>query len=138
LFTLPGRTDIVAGAPGVWKLEEMKRWLGVSNLAFYEQFGYTTFFSAFNTFDTTILPEDNLGKVLRPLVFYAVGLNLHIDFTGIWVDGNIAPIPVKPFLLPFAGPRMRYTWTSVPEGYQIPYVQNDPLFDYRGVLRANR
>jgi hypothetical protein len=134
LNLLPGRTDRVGSPPGLWRLEELKRWLKPSSLPYYERMGYTSFYQAWNQLDTVILPEPTLAKALRPLIFFAVGLDIYIDVAGISLSGSLAPIPVAPFLLPFAGPRMYADWVSVPEGYDVPRVKNVPLFDYRSIL----
>jgi hypothetical protein len=135
---LPGRNDVVNTPPGIWKLEEFKRLLKPSNPTYYERIGYVNFFQAWNEVTTTVLPEPNWAKVTRPIIYWAVGLRVNIDpFTcGICVTPQPAPVPVAPFLVPFVGPRMNWTWTSVPEGYSIPRVVGDPLFDYRPLLRT--
>jgi hypothetical protein len=134
LNLLPGRTDRVGTPPGLWRLEELKRWLSPSSLPYYERLGYTSFYQAWNQLDATVLPEPLLAKALRPIMYFAVGVNLDINFTGISASASLSPIPVAPYLLPFAGPRMYSSWVSVPEGYDIPRVKNAPLFDYRPII----
>ena len=134
LHTLPGRTDVLASPPGVWLFEEYKRLLPVSSLRLQEEFGYTTFFEAYNLPKAVLLPEAPAAKLLRPLLYYATGLVQ--DVVGATV---ILPQPMRipEYLggLPFAGPQTHYEWKSVPEGYQIPRVSGEPLFDYTSVAR---
>jgi hypothetical protein len=134
LNLLPGRTDRVGSPPGLWRLEEFKRWLAPSSLPYYERLGYASFYQAWNELDATVLPEPPLAKALRPIMYFAVGVDLDINYTGISASASLSPIPVAPYLLPFAGPRMRWNWISVPEGYDIPRVENVPLLDYRPLV----
>jgi hypothetical protein len=43
------------------------------------------------------------------------------------------PIPVAPYVLPFAGERTYWGWVSVPEGYEIPRVKGQPGLGVSGV-----
>jgi hypothetical protein len=43
------------------------------------------------------------------------------------------PIPVPPYVLPFAGERTYWGWVSVPEGYEIPRVKGQPGLGVSGV-----
>lgn len=132
LHLLPRRKDVLTSPPGVWLFEEYKRTLPPTNLPFQEQFGYTTFFEAYNELKVTLLPEDLGAKFLRPILYYATGVLQ--DLTGYSV---ILPQPMRiPEFsagLPFAGPQARYDWKSVPEGYAIPRVKGEPLFDYEAI-----
>lgn len=132
LHLLPRRKDVLNSPPGVWLFEEYKRTLPVTNLPFQEQFGYTTFFEAYNELRVTLLPEDFTAKLMHPILYYATGVLQ--DLTGYSV---ILPQPMRipEYMagLPFAGPQGRYDWKSVPEGYQIPRVKGQPLFDYEAV-----
>ncbi|GAA5504250.1 hypothetical protein Dxin01_04019 [Deinococcus xinjiangensis] len=132
--TLPKRKDVLDSPPGVWLFEEYKRLLPPTSLPFQEQMGYTTFFQAFNTMRSTFLPEPSAAKFLRPMLYYATG-NLQ-DVTGSVV---ILPQPMRlPTFtagLPFVGPQGGWDWKSVPEGYAIPRVTGNPLFDYDSVVR---
>ncbi len=131
-------SDSDGDRPGIWKLEEFKRLLKPSNPAFMEHIGYASFFEAWNELTVTVLPEPTYAKALRPIVYWAVGIRLNIDpnTCGICPIPVPYPVPVAPFLLPFAGPQMKWGWTSVPEGYEIPRVKGTPLFDYRPLLRT--
>jgi hypothetical protein len=135
IFTLPGRNDLLKSPPGVWKFEEFKRELGPSNPLYYELFGYTTFFQVWNQLDTTILPEVAAARSLRILTYWATAIDTHIDFSGV----KTVPVPtgvlVPPYNLPFFNYRVHFTWTSAPEGYNIPRVQGSPTLDYQGVMR---
>ncbi len=134
---LVGGNAVVGTPPGVWQLEEFKRLLPVTNLAYMERFGYVPFYEAWNQLDATILPEGTAAKALRPILYFAVGIDLNIDLSGITATPMLSPIPVAPFLLPFVGPRLYADWVSVPDGYQIPRVVGEPHFDYRPVLRTD-
>lgn len=133
-----GNTGADTDRPGVWKLEEFKRLLPPSNPTFMERVGYASLFEAWNEMTATILPEPNWAKVLRAIVYWAVGIRIVVDFTTCGVCPVPVPyaVPVAPHLLPFVGPRMLWGWVSVPEGYDIPRVKGTPLFDYRPLLRA--
>jgi hypothetical protein len=131
--------DLSQAVPGVWRLEELKRLLKPTNPLFYERIGYSSFFQAWNDQQPTVLPEPAWAKVLRPLVYWAVGVRVNFEpLFGCGVCSSVTPtaVPVAPYLLPYAGPRMKWTWVSVPEGYQIPRVKGLPLFDYRPLLRT--
>jgi hypothetical protein len=136
LHLVPGSNDVAYIPPGVWRLEEYKRWMKTSNQLYHEQIGYVSMMQAWQTFDTTILPEGNLiERAARTIQYFGVGLKLdfYINAMNTYVDPFTKPI--APFNVPFVGPRMRWTWVSVPEGYQIPRVQGNPLFDYSSLLR---
>lgn len=130
LHLLPGRNDVLYTPPGVWKLEELKRWLGPSNPATYEFYGYVSFFQAWGQVDTTVLPEGQ--PLLRNILYNATALIEDCGLFRACVTIPIpVPIPVPPFKMPFAGPRTYWGWVSVPEGYAIPRVKGDPLLDLR-------
>ena len=131
---LPNRKDVLASPPGVWLFEEYKRLLPPTSLPFQEQMGYTTFFEAFNTMRTTLLPEPTTAKFLRPMLYYATG-----NLTSLTGQITVLPQPMRmPAYtagLPFVGPQGQWDWKSVPEGYAIPRVTGNPLFDYDSVVR---
>ena len=133
LHALPVRKDVLKSPPGVWLYEEYKRLLPTTNLPFQEQFGYTTFFQAYNEPKVALLPEDVAGKFTHPILYFATGVLQ--DLMGFSV---VLPQPMRipEYMggLPFVGPQARYDWKSVPEGYAIPRVKGNPLFDY-GVIR---
>lgn len=133
LHALPTRKDVLKSPPGVWLYEEYKRLLPPTSLPFQEQFGYTTFFEAYNEPKVALLPEDVAGKLTHPVLYYATGILL--DLTGFSV---VLPQPMRipEYMggLPFVGPQARYDWKSVPEGYAIPKVKGQPRLDY-GVIR---
>lgn len=130
--------DADGDRPGVWKLEEFKRLLKPSNPSYMEHVGYASFFEAWNELRATVLPEPAYAKALRPILYWAVGIRIDIDPSTCGVCPIPVPYPVSvaPFLLPFAGPQMKWGWVSVPEGYEIPRVKGRPLFDYRPILRT--
>lgn len=135
VHTLPGSKDVLRTPPGIWQLEEFKRTLGPSSLPYYELFGYSTFFQAWNELKTLTLPEPMAAKALRPILYYAFGNNVYLPSGTVPIP---APVPIEPYHLtglPFAGPQMLFDWVSVPEGYSIPRVQGTPLFDYAPLLR---
>ena len=135
VFSLPGRTDLLGSPPSVWKFEEFKRTLGPSNPVYYDLFGYATWFQTWNQLDAAILPEPLSARPLRTLTFFAGAIDHYVDFSGI----HEVPVPtgvlVPPYHLPFLNYRVHYTWTSVPEGYDIPRVSGTPAFDYGPVVR---
>lgn len=135
LLGLPGRKDLVGSPPTAWKFEEFKRNLPPTNPAFYDQFGYVTFFQTWNQFDTTIVPEPLTARPLRTLTFAAAAIDTYIDWRGVTPVPNPTAVLVPPYNLPFAGYRLHYTWASVPDGYEIPRVQGLPAFDYDKVVR---
>ncbi|PNY79211.1 hypothetical protein CVO96_20050 [Deinococcus koreensis] len=130
----PGRHDALGSPPGLWAFEEFKRTLPPTNPAFQERLGYTTFFQAFNTLHTTLLPEPVTAKVLRPITYFATGIIQNFP-AGTAVLPQ--PMLVPPYVagLPFAGMQAHYDWRSVPEGYHIPRVKGQPAFDYAPLLR---
>jgi len=130
LHLLPGRTDVLYTPPGVWKLEELKRWLGPSTPTNYEFYGYVNFFQAWSQVDATVLPE---GKpLLRNILYDATAIIEDCHLFGACVSVPIpVPIPIPPFKMLFAGPRTYWGWVSVPEGYEIPRVKGEPLLDVR-------
>jgi hypothetical protein len=131
LHLLPGRTDVLYTPPGVWKLEEMKRWLGPANLVYYENFGYASFFEVWSQVDTAVLPEGQ--PLLRNIIYGATAVILDCKILSVsCVPIPLpVPIPIPPFKMPFAGPRTYWGWVSVPEGYAIPRVKGEPLLDWR-------
>lgn len=133
LHALPTRKDVLKSPPGVWLYEEYKRLLPPTNLPFQEQFGYTTFFQAYNEPKVALLPEDVAGKLMHPILYYATGVLQDLSGFSVILP---QPIRISEYMagLPFVGPQARYDWKSVPEGYAIPRVKGQPLFDY-GVIR---
>lgn len=133
LHALPTRKDVLTSPPGVWLFEEYKRSLPVTNLPFQERIGYTTFFMAYNEMKAALLPENPLGKVLRPMLYQATGILQDVFYT--------TPVPqpmrIPEYIagLPYAGVQTRYDWKSVPEGYGIPRVTGEPLLNYDQVIR---
>ena len=142
LLALSTSNTVVNNPPGDWRLEEFKRLLAPSNPAYYERVGYVNFFEAWNQMTTTVLPEPTFAKATRPILYWAVGIKINIAPascpTIICIGGEVTPVPIAPYLLPFVGPQMKWTWASVPEGYDIPRVVGNPLFDYRPLLRTEK
>ncbi|WP_216327863.1 hypothetical protein [Deinococcus aestuarii] len=130
----PGRHDALSSPPGLWAFEEFKRTLPPSNPAYQERMGYTTFFQAFNTLHTATLPEPATAKPLRPITYFATGVVKNFPAGTVVLP---QPMLVPPYLagLPFAAMQAHYDWRSVPEGYQVPRVQGQPLFDYAPLIR---
>lgn len=130
----PGRHDALSSPPGLWAFEEFKRTLPPTNPAFQERMGYTTFFQAFNTLHTTLLPEPVAAKLLRPITYFATGIIQNFP-AGTTVLPQ--PMLVPPYVagLPFAAMQAHYDWRSVPEGYHIPRVKGQPAFDYAPLIR---
>lgn len=125
---LPQRGDVlgVPGPPGVWKLEEFKRRWPVNNPAMYERFGYTNLFESWSETKPRLLPEAASAKPLRQMIYLASGGNVYLP--------KIVPVPVpapmliEPFAagLPYTGPKARFSWVSVAEGYEVPRVKGNP------------
>ena len=135
---LAANVDASKSRPGLWQLEEFKRLLKPSNPYSMERLGYATFFEAWNEMRTTVLPEPLWAKAVRPLVYWAVGVQIDIS-PECWACPIPVPaaVAVAPYLLPFVGPQMKWGWVSVPEGYEIPRVKDTPLYDYRPLLRTS-
>jgi hypothetical protein len=136
-------------APGAWRLEELKRWLPPSNPFIYEHFGYVSFFQVFNRLEVTTVPDfradrNPLGVAaslgMRALFYWWVPVRIQVHLTPtppyITLTGSLdlpRPIPVPPYVLPFAGERTFWGWVSVPEGYEIPRVRGTPGLGISGV-----
>ncbi len=135
-YLRPGAEDVLHRPPGNWRLEEWKRSLPISNPSYYERFGYSSFFQAWDEFEATILPEPIPAKPLRTLLYYTLGLRVDVNVFGDNTTGvEPTALFIAPYQLPFAGPRSHFGWVSVPEGYGMPRAVGSPLFDYRAVLR---
>ena len=135
LNALLGSSEVARTPPGVWKLEEFKRRLPVSSLPLYERFGYAVFFQVFGEQVETTLPEPPAARPLRPIAYAAFGLR--VDFPAA-VTPIPTLIPVQPYFaggLPFVGPRVRFAWSAVPEGYALPRVSGSPVGDDASLLR---
>lgn len=144
-----GRYINVPNAPGAWRLEELKRWFPPSNPIIYEHFGYVSFFQAFNRTVVTTVPDfradrNPLGIAaslgMRAIFFWWVPVRIDIHLTGtppfITITAHPElprPIPVPPYVLPFAGERTYWGWVSVPEGFEVPRVRGTPGLGVAGV-----
>lgn len=137
IHALPGRHEALGTPPGLWQLEEFKRLLSATSAPLQERLGYATFYQAWNELKTTFLPEDVAAKALRPVTYLARGDNIILSWPPVTVPLP-APVPISPYYpigLPFVGPQMQFDWISVPEGYSIPRVKGQPLFDYAPLLK---
>ena len=124
-------------SPGIWPLEELKRWFPPSRPEIHEALGYTTFYQVFGKLDFTPLPDPGAAWGPGEYAGYAFTRSLHIwNVPIIYYPlerraepdfANIRPIPIKPYQVFYAGPRYFYDWVSVPEGYPIPRVKGVPL-----------
>jgi hypothetical protein len=133
---LPKQGDVlgVPNPPGVWKLEEFKRRFPINNPMMYERFGYTNLFQSWSEVKPRLLPEAVNVKPLRQMIYMASGGNIYLP--------NTVPVPmpapmlIEPFVagLPYTGPKTRFAWVSVAEGYGVPRVQGNPL-GYGGVTK---
>jgi len=136
-------------APGAWRLEELKRWFPPSNPYIYERFGYLSFFQVWNRAEVTTVPDfradrNPLGVAaslgMRALFYWWVPVRIKVSLIPsppfISLTGSLdfpRPIPVAPYVLPFAGERTYWGWVSVPEGYEIPRVRGQPGLGVSGV-----
>ncbi|MCL6531622.1 MAG: hypothetical protein K6T70_16135, partial [Meiothermus ruber] len=136
-------------APGAWRLEELKRWFPPSNPYIYERFGYLSFFQVWNRAEVTTVPDfradrNPLGVAaslgMRALFYWWVPVRIKVSLIPsppfISLTGSLdfpRPIPVAPYVLPFAGERTYWGWVSVPEGYEIPRVKGQPGLGVSGV-----
>ncbi|WP_299427482.1 hypothetical protein [uncultured Meiothermus sp.] len=132
-----------ASVPGVWRLEELKRWMPPQSPLVAERLGYASFFMAWNRFETATVPdlgaawasplERTAAFLGRLVAFWHVPLRLKVSFqpTPPYVSTTPQlelprPLPIAPYVLPFVGERTHYGWLSVPEGYGIPLVRGTP------------
>jgi hypothetical protein len=130
-------------APGIWRLEEVKRWFPVASPFVQEHFGYASFFQAFNRFDATTVPdlnaqwanpvEQTTALLQRAILFWQVPVRIEVELIPTPPFVNVVPkpdtprpIPVAPYLLWFVGERGYWGWVSVPEGYALPRVKGEP------------
>jgi len=136
-------------APGAWRLEELKRWFPPSNPYIYEHFGYVSFFQVWNRAEVTTVPDfradrNPLGVMaslgMRALFYWWVPVRLKIQLMPVPPFVSLSgaldwpkPVPVAPYVLPFAGERTYWGWVSVPEGYEIPRVKGVPGLGVSGV-----
>jgi len=135
LAGLQYRSNIVRG---IWPLEEIKRWFPPTLPQIHEALGYSTYFQVFAKPELTILPDPGA----EPKGDYAMNVFLHsihlwniafiIDLSCgippcIYPDPlSIFPIPIAPYVIPYAGPRYYWDWVSIPDGYPIPRVKGEP------------
>lgn len=129
--------------PGLWRLEELKRWMPPQSPLVAEQMGYATFFMVWNRFETATLPdlgadwanplEQSTAFLQRIVAYWHVPLRLKVSFQPappyVTTTPQLElprPLPIAPYLLPFVGERTHYGWYSVPEGYGIPLVRGVP------------
>lgn len=136
-------------APGAWRLEELKRWFPPSNPYIYERFGYLSFFQVWNRAEVTTVPDfradrNPLGVAaslgMRALFYWWVPVRIKVSLIPgppfISLTGSLdwpRPVPVPPYVLPFAGERTYWGWVSVPEGYEVPRVKGVPGLGVSGV-----
>lgn len=136
LQTLQGKEYRDEVAKGIWPLEELKRRFPPSRFEIHESLGYTSYFQVFGTLASTILPDPNAHwsgdypavVFLRSLHFWDIPVVFCVGPSGIYVCEVKIPYPffVKPYILPYMGPRYLWDWVSVPEGYPIPRVRGIP------------
>lgn len=129
--------------PGVWRLEELKRWMLPQTPLVAEQMGYATFFMVWNRLETATVPdlganwtnplEQTAAFLQRVVAYWHVPFRLKVGFqpTPPYVNTTPLldlprPLPIAPYVLPFVGERTHYGWYSVPEGYGIPLVHGVP------------
>lgn len=136
------------GAPGAFPFEEIKRWFPLGNILLQERLGYVSTFQVYNRIDATILPTPKdamgaFGLLQRVIVYWWIPVKFHISFLPTPPFLNISasleppkPKPVPPYVLPFMGERVYYTWENVPLGYPIPRVKGTPVLTHAGLYGA--
>ncbi|RIH82916.1 hypothetical protein [Calidithermus roseus] len=125
-------------APGLWRLEQLKRFFPPSHPLIQEAFGYASFFQAWNqlTFGTVpdltarwVPGEYALAQAQRVVGYWYVPVKLKIVLQQPWLipQPDLPRLrPVAPYFLPYALERTHWSWVSVPEGYRIPRVAGTP------------
>lgn len=129
---LPNRNDVlgVPNPPGVWPLEEAKRTFNIQPVPVADRFGFTSVFSSWTRPELKLLPEDPQGKVMRQMIYGAIGNNVYLPVP--FPVPVPAPVLLKEFIagLPYVGLQTRFTWHTIPEGYDVPNVNGSPMMDY--------
>jgi len=140
-LSLPNRLTLTqqtatANAPGLLNLEELKRYWPITNPLEQERFGKADLFQAWT--------EINAVVDKRPLLYWTNNVTCQLGIFCV-PTGPAVPVPVSetvitetgqcaPFrpgpgigLVGHIGQRMHFGWTSVPEGYAVPYANSKPL-----------
>lgn len=140
-FFRPNETPVVSldlerqkkGTAGAWRFEELKRWVKGGNLFEQQYFGFTNLFQVYQ--------QTDLVFEQRPIFywFHTVSCSGALWWYRCWIEAHPRPIP-NLFMYPggcelapgeggfitYAMPRFHYRFTSVPEGFQIPWIQGKP------------
>lgn len=134
-FTLTQQTA-TANAPGLLNLEELKRYWPITNPLEQERFGKADLFQAWTEINAVIDQRPLLywtNNVTCQLGIFCVStgpaIPVPVSETVITETGLCAPSRPGPGtgLVAHIGQRMHMGWSSVPEGFSVPFANSKPL-----------
>lgn len=108
--------------PGIVSLEEAKRQLEQASVWEYQQYGFVTFWQAWGDFEDTLFMRWPPRRIVpMPSIVGSVCLIPTFPFIAV------VPFVPVPTFVPRV-PKTFYGFEAVPEGYDIPRLEAEPLF----------